>query len=162
MFRQQPRITQLRPKYFACAPQMNRGDYNDMNSGVMLINVKAMRGELPAFSRYIDENLARLGNFDQTALLEFYKDRYETLGDELNWKPYWGWNDDAQIVHFHGPKPAAIRKLLDNPAYETNPTWRHLFESNTGSYRELFPGVGSIFRRSGCVAEGVPILKPIR
>ena len=27
------------------------------------------------------------------------------LPPRFNWKPYWGMDKDAVIVHFHGPKP---------------------------------------------------------
>jgi hypothetical protein len=31
----------------------------------------------------------------------------------LNWKPYWGENAQAKIIHFHGPKPFQ-RDYLDS------------------------------------------------
>ena len=34
-----------------------------------------------------------------------YGPRWDRLRPELNWKPYWGENADAKIIHFHGPKP---------------------------------------------------------
>ena len=29
----------------------------------------------------------------------------------MNWKPYWGRNDAASIIHFHGPKPRQIASI---------------------------------------------------
>jgi hypothetical protein len=31
-----------------------------------------------------------------------------TLSDELNWKPYWGINPNASIIHFQGAKVHAV------------------------------------------------------
>lgn len=149
IFRRHPSVTKLRPRAFACAPQMNRGDYEDMNSGVMLINVRNMRHELPAFRQFIVGNLARLGNFDQTALAEFYNDRYDLLPDGLNWKPYWGSNPEAEIIHFHGPKPAAIRKMLaDADYFDTASVWRRLFDSNPNAYAEYLQEWDGYFDQS--------------
>ena len=138
LFRTQPAIMHLRPALFACAPQMNRGDPNDINTGVMLINIKAMRRELPAFSRFIVENLQRFSalSHDQSALQEFFAGRYEQLPDEMNWKPYWGASDAAQIVHFHGPKPGAVRKILADPAYPMNAIWRGLLTADLQAYEQ--------------------------
>ena len=38
LFLKDPDLSRLAPKYFAVAPEFHRGDYNSMNSGVMLIN----------------------------------------------------------------------------------------------------------------------------
>ncbi len=136
IFRKQPAVMRLRPQFFACVPQTQRGSYEDMNSGVMLINVKAMRRELPGFSRYIVENLSRLGNHDQTALIEYFSGRYDLLPDELNWKSYWGVNDAAEIVHFHGPKPGAVLKVLADPSYPMYPVWRKLMNRDISAYQQ--------------------------
>ncbi|MBJ3763921.1 hypothetical protein ILP92_14305 [Maribius pontilimi] len=34
---------------------------------------------------------------------------YSDLPLENNWKPYWGTDPDARIIHFHGPKAQDIR-----------------------------------------------------
>lgn len=31
----------------------------------------------------------------------------ELLPIEYNWKPYWGINDKAKLIHFHGMKPSS-------------------------------------------------------
>ena len=45
------------------------------------------------------------GIFDQGYLNDVCWDDFEVLPLEYNWKPYWGTNDNAIIVHFHGLKP---------------------------------------------------------
>ena len=46
-----------------------------------------------------------IGLFDQGYLFEVSARQYEKLPIEFNWKPYWGYNPDARILHFHGIKP---------------------------------------------------------
>ncbi len=49
------------------------------------------------------------GSFDQALTLEYIKEhpqnKVSLLPNELNWKPYWAMNNNALIIHFHGPKP---------------------------------------------------------
>lgn len=98
-------------RYFAVAPESTRDDYVNMNTGVMLMNIERLRESLPAFRGYISENLAALEaeSWDEAAYRWFYRDEngpmWDRLRPELNWKPYWGENAQAKIIHFHGPKP---------------------------------------------------------
>jgi hypothetical protein len=120
LFLKDPAFEQLRPRLFAAAPQMIKDDYNDMNSGVMVINVPQMRSSYRDFVHFIENNIVRLSRsgYDQPCLREFYKNKYEPLAMEFNWKPYWGYSDQARIVHFHGPKPIqthGLSRTLDYP-----------------------------------------------
>lgn len=98
-------------RYFAVAPESVRDDYVNMNTGVMLMNTEELRKSLPAFRKYVAENLAALEaeSWDEAAYRWFYRDEngplWDRLRPELNWKPYWGENAEAKILHFHGPKP---------------------------------------------------------
>jgi len=97
--------------YFAVAPESVRDDYVNMNTGVMLMNTKRLGESLPEFREYISKNLAALEaeSWDEAAYRWFYRDAngplWDRLRPELNWKPYWGGNAEAKIIHFHGPKP---------------------------------------------------------
>ena len=135
MFMTNPDISQFRPAFFSCAPQRYPDNAADMNSGVMVMNVPAMRSEFGEFSNFIVNNFEKLDGFDQGALREYYNQRYETLPLELNWKPYWGVNKLAQIVHFHGPKPEAVRRLLAEPNWSAPNIWKELFQENPSGYR---------------------------
>ena len=97
------------------------------NSGVMHMNVTAFRAELPAL---LDFAVGKKWNFvagDQGLLLEFYKDRIVALPPELNWKPYWGINENASIVHFHASKFQYCAEEFITLRY-TNITdfWKHI------------------------------------
>jgi hypothetical protein len=83
-----------------------------MNTGVMLMNPKRLRETQHEFRNFISENLDVLKNaaWDQGAFRRFYRESdgtplWNKLPPELNWKPYWGKNPRAGIIHFHGPKP---------------------------------------------------------
>ena len=135
MFLSDPDISRYRPRFFSCAPQRYPNDFFDMNSGVMVMNVPAMRSEFNDFSDFIINNFERLNGFDQPALREYYNQRYEPLPIELNWKPYWGVSEFAQVVHFHGPKPDVVHKFITHPGYSAPSIWRELFEENPAAYR---------------------------
>lgn len=98
-------------EYFAVAPESVQDDYVNMNTGVMLMNIPRLRAGLPEFLEYISQNLAALEkeSWDEAAYRWFYRDAqgplWNKLRPELNWKPYWGDNPEAKIIHLHGPKP---------------------------------------------------------
>ena len=98
-------------EYFAVGPESVPDDYQNMNTGVMLMNTGRLRDSLPKFREYVVQNLAALESesWDQAAYRRFYRDDngplWERLRPELNWKPYWGESAQAKIIHFHGPKP---------------------------------------------------------
>jgi len=155
LFLQNPDFFRIRPPtWFAAAPQVGTS-YDDMNSGVMLINVPAMRAEHQELVNFIRNHLD-LG-LDQEVLRVFYADRYDLLDTTLNWKPYWGVDPKAQIVHFHGPKPAAVRRLLHQTDALVDRSWRELFDMNRDAYRhylelwDSFAGAPSIT----CYVDGI-------
>ena len=58
-----------------------------------------------------EENLEKglhygvFGPADQGAYNEYFQGAFNCLTYPLfNWKPYWVENEDAKIIHFHGPK----------------------------------------------------------
>ena len=121
-------------RYFAVAPEWAKDDYVNMNTGVMLMNLDRLRESLPEFRDYIWENLAELEkeSWDEAAYRWFYRDEngplWDRLRPELNWKPYWGDNPEAKIIHFHGPKPFQ-RDHIDSH-------WPELRSLTGGSYEK--------------------------
>lgn len=113
-------------RLFAVGPEFERDNYVHMNTGVMLMNPDKLRESLPAFREYIAENLAALEAeaWDQAAYRWFYRDEtgpmWDRLRPELNWKPYWGENPQAKVIHFHGPKPFQ-RNHIDSHFPELKP-----------------------------------------
>ncbi len=125
-FREQP------PKLFAASTE-STDRYDDMNSGVMLLNVPAMRADHERLCAFAAAHLD-LG-LDQEILRAHYAGRYDLLDRSLNWKPHWGTNPDAQIVHFHGPKPVLARRFLREGYLSANPNWQTLLLRAPDGYR---------------------------
>ena len=135
IFLRDPQLETLRPEYFSCAPERMRGDRVHFNSGVMVMNLKNLAKTHATFCEYIKQNYAKLVSFDQGAYRTHYDNMHDLLPDELNWKPYWGLNSNAQIVHFHGPKPGLALEFLTKPRVESVPLIRELFEENPQAYK---------------------------
>ena len=136
LFRSDPEIGRFRPQFFACAPQFDPNDLSEINSGVMVMNVEGMRKEVANFYHYIVNHFENFGAHDQDALQQYYHGRYDSLPAEMNWKPYWGQNPEACIVHFHGPKPWAVRQLIEQPNFSVPDIWRSLYQSHPTAYQE--------------------------
>ena len=50
-------------------------------------------------------NFGKYGPLDQGAYNAFYQGRFDVHRSPVfNWKPYWGYNSGAKLIHFHGPK----------------------------------------------------------
>lgn len=137
MFQREPTLAGIEPRYFAVAPEFTIGDYVNMNTGVMLINLAGMRSIAAEFDGFIRGGLANFPAYDQGALREFFRDKYDHLSERLNWKPYWGGNPDAEIIHFHGPKPPHARCMLNGALGNFPRVLVDLFSSNIQNYAAL-------------------------
>lgn len=114
MFRRDPALYDFRPAYVAVAEEQKLSDRHHFNSGVMVINIPAMRAALPWFRAAIDRRLYGVFKYpphDQASFNEFFKPVASWMDPAFNWKPYWGWNDNAAIIHFHGPKPRHVARF---------------------------------------------------
>jgi lipopolysaccharide biosynthesis glycosyltransferase len=134
LFLQEPDIDGLRPELFAVAPERQQDSHEDMNSGVMVMNLPRLRADLPRLIDFMCENFAQISGFDQEAYRHFYRGSWSGLSLDYNWKPYWGINPTARILHFHGPKPPAVRKLIADPNYNAPDIWRELFIKDPVAY----------------------------
>ena len=169
-----PGLARMQPTYFAVSSEFNPTDFVRLNTGVMLMNVPNLLGVDAAFRSFITQNLERfvpgLGQpkrapllnylrnrrfyytpaWDQSAYQAFFMNRWlgtvgwDKLPVRFNWKPYWGASQDAEILHFHGPKPnqaplfasgnppAHLRSIqeLATPSYfENSLAWRQILEA---------------------------------
>lgn len=109
-------LEDLTPRYFAAAPEFDKNSWNYFNAGVMVVNPKGLREDYNDFEKYLINNISeKTYHFnDQGAYNIFYKGRWDRLPLEFNWKPYWGINADAKLLHFHGPKVGAITAILED------------------------------------------------
>ncbi|MCD8524023.1 MAG: hypothetical protein LRY72_17430 [Saccharospirillaceae bacterium] len=133
-------LLDVKPEYFACAPQQSMNDYaGDANSGVLVLNVKNMRQTYAQFSEFIVKNLyAGWPGCDQENYRRFYAGKWDKLPLIYNWKPYWGLNQDCSIIHWHGPKPEAVLNRLLNPYFEFYSAWEELFSKNVPAYKQYY------------------------
>jgi lipopolysaccharide biosynthesis glycosyltransferase len=122
---------------FAVAPESEPDAHSsDLNTGVMLMNLSLLRESLPEFRLFIRQNLEKLVVLDQTAYGLFYAGQFNALKPELNWRPYWGFNNGAVIIHWHGPKPTVVRRFLHDPDVELSyAPWAKLCARDPDSYR---------------------------
>ncbi len=113
-------LKNMRPKYFAVAPEYHIKSYRRMNTGVMIMNLKNLRDNDAEFRRFMSKKIKKLVNkrWDQGAYQMFYKKlfgyKWDKLPIEYNWKTYWKENSQAKIIHFHGPKPY-MKEILSSP-----------------------------------------------
>jgi hypothetical protein len=123
------------PRFIAAGPEHQPDDWTYFNSGVLLLNVGALQRSYAGLLDLARRRLAIPHGYDQLVYNEFFKGRWDRLPITHNWKPYWGINAVASIIHFHGPKPDAIRFLLEGgQPVVVHDIWRELFERNRDSY----------------------------
>ena len=115
LFLRRPQLSGLTPRYFAAAPEFDKTSYNYINAGVMLVNTEGLREDYPLFEAYLRRNIEQnpYGFQVQIAYNQFYRGRWNRLPAGLNWKPYWGHNPNATLLHFHGPKFGAIEAIIE-------------------------------------------------
>jgi lipopolysaccharide biosynthesis glycosyltransferase len=89
---------------------------NGFNSGVMVFNTTYLENdfdELCAFFQAHDFYDKDHNSYDQVLLNKFYENRHiRYLSPIYNWRPFQGINTEARIIHFHGPKPNRIERIL--------------------------------------------------
>lgn len=139
MFGADPGLEDLRPAEIAAAPEMDRENWSAFNSGVMLFNMEAARRSYEPLLATARPTLGRPHFYDQGVYNLFYAGRWERLPLAAHWKPYWGLNPDATILHFHGTKLSAMRRMIDGTGDAVvHAIWREMFESNQDAYRHYY------------------------
>jgi GDP-fucose protein O-fucosyltransferase len=123
------------PLYFSATSEaLPQQDMEDLNIGIMLMNMRSLRDTRAAFLNFVLSHVSRTGGFnfkagpgDQGAYKVFYANRdgrvrATMLPLSLNWKTYWPASDPS-IVHFHGPKcelhisPYVLNKTVNVPLF---------------------------------------------
>lgn len=141
VFLSRPELDAIRPALFACAPEFRVDNWNYINTGVMVMNIANLRAEQDGFEEYVVRTIggpSARNYHDQHAYNIHFRRRWDRLDPKLNWKPYWGFDPAAPIVHFHGPKVGAIRSIVDGAWPWDNNTQREissLFLGHIAAYR---------------------------
>jgi len=101
------------------------------NAGIILYNVNSMLSTYQKFVDWVFQpihlqrglHFGKFGPLDQGAYNSFYMNQFRVVKYPFfNWKPYWGYNKDATIIHFHGPK------LEDYVSYRKRSNVSHSFK----------------------------------
>jgi hypothetical protein len=78
----------------------------------MVMNLPSLRDARPRLESHLEANILNMAPHDDQGLLNaLFLTHCDWMPNTHNWKPYWGVNKDAIIVHFHGPKQAHVRDL---------------------------------------------------
>lgn len=107
LFTPEFKIPKIKPKYFAASHQ-DMGSTDTFNSGIMLMNLHGISKVL--YSEIISKGLNSWDEwikkwYDQYLLNEYFKDKIEVLDTKYNWRPLFGKNTKANIIHFERYKP---------------------------------------------------------
>lgn len=99
------------PKDFTilAAPEFSTdlSQFSYFNAGVLVLNLPKVGPFFKNILGQIEKGIPnKTGLFDQGYLNDELFGLHQILPLKYNWKPYWGFNDDATIVHFHGLKPS--------------------------------------------------------
>ena len=136
LFRAHPEIKRP-PRYLAAAPERYRWRYPHFNSGVMVLNLNNLRQISAEFHAAITRRMEagwRPPGHDQVSYNAVFRWRHARLPHAMNWKPYWGVNPKASIVHFHGPKPVHIARLKAGAVADMLPVYKTLWHWNPQAY----------------------------
>jgi len=94
VFLSDPMLDGVHPSYFACAPEFRQENWNYGNTGVMVINVPALRADFDRFMAFALDMMERRGPqfTDQIAYNEFYRDawdgwRHNSTGSRIGDQP---------------------------------------------------------------------------
>lgn len=101
----------------SAGPESNINSKDHINTGVVFFNSENIKKEYNSFVEYIKQNFTASQTYDQDMFNQYFKNRWNYMNPEFNWKPYWGYNSNAKIIHFHGPKPGhrqSIRERADH------------------------------------------------
>lgn len=113
LFLSEGNLKYINTNTMAMAGQHDKNYGLPLNAGVILMNTNYMKSTFDDFLKYLLQNRNRFSGFDQQAYNEFYKGKIDHLPNEFNWKPYWGENENARLIHFHGPKPTDLPMMKE-------------------------------------------------
>lgn len=89
-----------------CPEFKNNYSYSYFNAGIMLINIASYRkAKKQLIDMLVHRQKAPTECCDQGYLNVIYEHNFIRMDNAFNWKPYWGINENAVILHLHGLKP---------------------------------------------------------
>lgn len=154
MFRGPFDIKEYTPAHFASAADWGLDDRSRFSTGVIVMNTKSLFGKYDDFLAHLrnhkfDFSHTKMGPCDQGAWNTFYShNEHDWLDPKYDWKPWWGINPEARIVHFSGPKPQEVERLLgsDSMRNETEQLHSYLVAEYAESYQYYVGEWKKLFR----------------
>lgn len=113
------------------------GSMASFNSGVLLVNRWFFLAHLQGLIAFVRNNgfYHREGaSYDQVFLNQYFAKMWAPLPAEMNWRPFNGINEDASVLHFHGPKPHRVNALLAGQKNAGEVDLAKLIRGNEASY----------------------------
>jgi hypothetical protein len=147
IFRSVAGIASIRPWILSMGPEFDRADWGNPNTGVMIINVPRFRRRVRRIYDFARQNLSEMLAHDQTAIIKVLRGRWHHLPAVFNWKPYWGYSDQAKIVHWHGPKPVHAEMMLSGDVDQFPTDYQVLFHRNPEGYSAYLPMAKDLAQR---------------
>jgi hypothetical protein len=122
---------------FAFSSEFEFNNFEDINTGVMILNLPNARQVFPDFIEWTRNNLNWIPDYDQGAIRSYFANRWDRLDQRMNWKPYWNVGNNPIIVHFHGPKPTDFDPITLQPkfAHDSGHVYSRLFGLGNTGYR---------------------------
>jgi lipopolysaccharide biosynthesis glycosyltransferase len=150
---QTPELLAAAPEY-AVSVTPPKAVHTVLNSGVMLLNLKAYREAMPGLLQCCRENdfyfHGRGGFYDQGALNVHLAGRWGILPQHMNWRPFASDQSEPTIVHFHGTKPYEVMAL--EMGEDVREVCRVLFLLAPSSYAEAMRRYRLYIDHSGVAA----------
>lgn len=137
MFLSDPAMFAFQPEYLAASEEAVMGHRGSFNTGVMVMNIPNLRAVHSEFMECIEKRLEADFTYfahDQTSFNEFFHDRISWMDPHFNWKPYWGHDANAHIIHFHGPKPRMVDRIKRDSDTPLKESLKSLYRRNTEAY----------------------------
>ena len=157
MFRQEFDFSKIRPPFLACAPEHHQDDFSYFNSGVMVMNLAALRATRSELQQTLQAQLGIIkAHNDQRIFNLVYADRWTRLPNRYNWKPYWGFDPTAAVTHFHGPKPSFVPRLLSGQGGEFSDAFHKIFRRNPDGYARYLAEFNRVLTTGISIQEFAP------
>jgi len=139
IFMDDPTKYTLNTELFAFSSEFRFEDFENVNTGVMLLRLDGAQKVFPKFIDWTANNLNWIPDYDQGAIRSYFRGNWDRLNQVMNWKPYWGVGSNPIIVHFHGPKPTDFDPITLQPKFNLTDgnIYQQLYMSNKASYKNF-------------------------
>jgi hypothetical protein len=169
----EPLLAPLAPRFFCAAPETFRNKPLHMNTGVMWLRLAAIKRETEALIQFTRSHFEQIvdASWDQGALRVYFNPlhrqlwkwrvpdrlsyavmtrmpfrpwKWDDLPLQLNWKPYWGENPAASVVHFHGLKPWHRAQNCQTLPFFLQTQWTPAFEYYCAQWDEFLAALAPL------------------